>query len=224
MVMTQTARLYDLITSLGHKSTLDKGEVFQSTETGLEMSVIKKGYIKRYSIRNDGSLSIQSIYGPGHFFPLTIAYKVLLGQELYQGPETLHYETMTRATIYSLDSAILKEHVDADPSLYRDLFFVSGRRLHSNIQRLENNSLLLYYNQVAHQLLYFARTFGISKGTGVLIDLPLTQQDIADNLSTTRETASLSLRDLKKKGIIKTAPGKHIFIPSMEKLEAEAYA
>lgn len=218
-----TSRLYDLILK-GRKVTLKKGDVFQSSDTNLEMSLVQKGYVKRYMIRNDGSISVQSIYGPGYFFPLTIAYKVLYKSDLYDGPEVLHYEALTDAVIYSLDNLTFKEAVEADPMLYRDLLFVSGRRLHSNIQRLENLSLIGYYAQVAHQILYFANMFGTKKGNQVVIDIALTQQDIADVLSTTRETVSLSIKELKNKKLIKRGPRKRLIVLDLKGLETEAYS
>ncbi len=218
-----TSKLYDVI-SRGRRIVLKKGQVFQNSDTNLQMSVIKSGYIKRYIIRNDGSLGVQSIYGPGYFFPLTVAYKLLLEQDTYSGPEAVHYEAMTNAVIYSLDNETFKTEVSKDMSLYRSLFYVSGWRTHSNIQRLENMSLLVYYNRVAHQLLYFIELFGKKQGNGVIIDVPLTQQDLADILSSTRETVSLCIVELKKKRIIKSAHGKKILVLDIVKLKREAYA
>lgn len=212
------------VISKGRKTVLKKGDVFQSSDTKLEMSLVKEGFVKRYTIRNDGSLAIQSIYGPEYFFPLTIAYKILYQSNLYEGPEVLHYEALTDAVIYTIDNVAFKRAVEIDPSLYKDLFFVSGRRLHSNIQRLESQSLTNYYAQVAHQLLYFARSFGTSRGGQIVLDIPLTQQDIADILSTTRETVSLSIKELKNKKIIKSGARKRIIVLDMEKLQTEAYS
>lgn len=224
MNLLKTIKLYELVTTNGRKINLKKGEVFQSSDQELQFSVVQRGYVKRYMIRKDGSLGVQSIYGPGYFFPLTVVYKILLNQSTYSGPEVLHYAAMTDASVYAIDSQKLKTAVQNDPSLYTDLFYVSGRRIQSNIQRIENSSLQVYYNQVAHQLLFFGEIYGKKRGRETIIDLPLTQQDIADVLSTTRETASLSLRALRQKGLIKAGSGKHIIIPSMRRLSKEAYS
>lgn len=220
----KTKRLDDLVCP-GTEATLQKGEVFQTTDTNLLMSIVISGYVKRYSIRNDGSLAVQSIYGPNYYFPLTLAHKLLLNQEVYSGPEVFHYEAMTETVLRSIDSETFREAVDKDPLLYKDLLYVSGRRTHSNIQRLENMNLSTSYKRVAHQLAYFAEMFGTKqKGARITIDVPLTHQDIADVISSTRETVSLALAELKREKIIRSGPGKHIIVLDYDRLNETAYA
>src|SRR5690606_31993055 len=157
----------------------------------LHLSRIATGYIKRYSIRNDGSIAVQSIYGPGYYFPLTGAWKVTLGQNVYDGPEIFHYEAMTPTEVYSIDNKTFYDAAESNPLSYQALFFISGRKTHSNIQRLDNLHLSTSYIRVAHQLLYFAKMYDVKKnGNRVTIDVPLPHQDIADVLSSTREKVS----------------------------------
>ena len=75
---------------------------------------------------------------------------------------------------------------------------------------------------VAHQLLYFAKTYGDNSLFGLEITLPLTQQDIADILSLTRETVSQSISTLRKKGLVNT--DGHITIMDMDALEVIAFS
>jgi CRP/FNR family transcriptional regulator len=182
---------------------------------------VKKGYIKRYLIRKDGTLGVQSIYGPGYIFPLTIIFKILFDHVIQSEQEVYHYEAMTDTELYTIDNVTLMHNIHADPILYRDLLMVCGDRFASNIQRLENLSLHVFYKRVAHQLVFFAKYFGRKTPAGTLILIPLTQQDLADILSATRETVSLSVRQLTKKGLIKKSE-KNFVIPDVEALEEEA--
>jgi CRP/FNR family transcriptional regulator, cyclic AMP receptor protein len=220
-VKVDTARLTILIKG-GRYRRLPKGQMLQTTDTNQSVCLVKKGYIKRYIITNEGTTSIQGIYGPGYIFPLTYVYKKLFEQQLYSGPETIYYQAMTNVEIYNLDGDRLVEAAEADPAIYKELLSVAGRRFHSNIQQLENLSLKDYYHRVAHQLLYFAREFGVEVPEGVCIKLPLTHQDIADVLSTSRETVSICLGLLRSKKLIKT--GRQIIVPNMSNLRDEAYS
>ena len=206
----------------GKKSLYRKDQIVQSTDDTLLLRLITKGFIKRYLIANDGSLGVQSIYGPGDIFSLTYAFKILLNQSIYAGPEVYYYETMSDVELYTLDNEILHSKMKENPLLYKDFFSQAGRRLESNIHRLENLTLQNSYKRVAHQLAYLARDFGEKTSTGICINVPLTHLDIANVLSITRETVSISVAQLRSNGLIKT--GKKIVVPDLDKLEEEAHS
>ena len=184
--------------------------------------MVKTGFIKRYLITNSGGISIQSIYGPNDVFSLTFVFKLLFDKNIYGGPETYYYEALTKTSYYNLEGSLLQEAVSKDPLLYKDLLGVAGDRFNSNIQQLENISLSVYYKRVAHQLWYYANKFSERNGNVAHLTIPLTQQDLADVLSTTRETVSLCISDLKKKKLIKS--GRYIVINDIEGLRDEAFS
>lgn len=173
-------------------------------------------------ISNDGGIGTQIVYGAQDVFPLTLVYRVLLGQSLYVGPETYHYKAMTDCQVYTLGSSELIEGIRKNPNIYKELFSEAGYHLATSIQRIENTSMGSAHSRVAHILLFYAQIFGDKKLIGVQIRLPLTHQDIADTLNVTRETVSKSMIKLRKKGVIKTA-SKNIIVPDIDQLSQEAY-
>lgn len=195
-----------------------KGQIIYTFDDQNTFYLIKSGYIKRYLIANDGALGVQSIYGPGYFFPLTPVFSTLFDQNINRGAETYYYQTMTPVQIYCIENSVLAEKVKEYPLLYKDLLFESGRRLQSNIQQLENVSFRHADRRLAHQLVYFARQFGEKTDSGTKISLPLTQQDLADILSLTRETVSREMSKLKNKQLI--IPGQYIIVPDIDKLQS----
>lgn len=217
----QQSRLYRLATT-SQRRKVPKKYLLQTSEYRRSTMLVRSGYVKRYIISNDGSLGIQAIYGPGYLFPFSWVFKFLFNQEIYSGPEVIYYETMTECDLYLLPSDHIAESAQKDPLIYRDLLLFTGQRFRSNIQWLENRSLPSSYHRVAHQLLFFGEEFGVKENGATRIDVPLTQQDIADTLSATRETVSINISKLKKKKLIKV--NHSIIIPSLEKLRLEAYS
>jgi len=207
----------------GRNYKFKKGQILADTESSSSISLVTSGYVKRFQIMDDGSISIQSIYGPGKIFPITFVFKALLNQEIYSGREVFYYEAMTNGEIYKLSDEDLVKSVENDPSLYKDLLAVSGIRLHSNIHLLENMALRTFYNKLAHQLVFMAREFGKPSKSGIRIDVPLTHSDLASILGATRETVSNSIGELRDKHLIKTA-NKFITVLDINKLEDEAYS
>ncbi len=193
----------------------------QSTADRRVFNILRKGYVKRYLIANDGSYGVQVIYGPDDIFPITLAFSAIFARNINESPETYYYETMTDAELYTIDETTLKEAVEKNPALYKDLFGIGGMRLHSTLHGLENLTLSSSYHRVAHEILYLAKKFGEQKKNGTEIIVPLTHQDLADILSITRETVSTAMVQLRKNKLIIT--NKNIVVPDLEKLEAEAH-
>ncbi len=216
----QASRLHALLQT-GTRQSYSKGQVFQHSNDNQHLCLIVKGFVKRYTITNRGSLGVQVIYGQNDVFPLTHAFKLLLGQSIYKGQEVYYYETMSKVELCVLENTSLLDAVTSDSSLYRDLFAEAGHRLESNIQRLENLSLTSSYHQVAHQLHYFVSKYGTISQDGHHLEMPLTQQDMADILGASRETISTAMTKLRKAGLLEQSHG--ILVPNLEKLLEESY-
>ncbi len=206
----------------GRHYRIPKGQIIQSTEDRLVFNLIKSGYVKRYLISNDGALGVQVVYGPGDIFPITLALKLLVNQDLNPGPEVYYYEAMGDVELYTVEQSALAEAVEASPILYKDLLVICGKRLHSTLESLENLTLRSSYKRLAHELTYLAEAYGKKVSDGVQIEMQLTHQDLADILSLTRETISTNIIRLRKKKLIKT--GRRIVIADIEKLREEAFS
>jgi CRP-like cAMP-binding protein len=216
-----SASLQQLLFS-GRKRHFDKGDIILSSDEKHSISFLKEGFVKRYMIGADGSKGVQAIYGKGEIFPLTALFKKLLNRDIYRGPEVYYYEAMCPVVIYSLDESDLINAAHSNPLIYKYFLYQAGERLSSNIQKLENIAIKNSVKRVAHQLLYFAKNYGDNSLFGLEIMLPLTQQDIADVLSLTRETVSQSISVLRKKGLLTTEGG--IVIKDIDALENEAFS
>ena len=207
--------------SSGKQHQFPKGQVMHFADERMLLSVLNTGYVKRYSITDDGSQSIQSIYGPGDIFPLTPVFKALFNKDIYLGQEGFYYEAMTPVIMHSVDRETLVAGLVAEPAIYKDLLYVSGVRLSSNIQRLENMSLRVANRKVAHQLVHYANKFGKKNDKGITLQLPLTQQNLANILNLARETVTNCLIALQDKGIIES--DKHIVILDLDALKRASH-
>lgn len=204
----------------GNRLNFPKGQVVGTFDSKPAVYLLEAGYVKRYLITKEGNHGIQVIYGPNEFLPLTPIYRAIFNMDIYRGPETYYYETMTEATIYNISLAQLIEAAENNPVLYKDLLYAAGVRLNSYIQRLENMSLRASKMEIIYQLLYLADTFGKKIPEGVKIMVPLTHQTLAEILNLARETVTRRMALLEQKNLAQTS-GKHIVIPDLDRLRAE---
>lgn len=213
--------LHQLLLS-GKKQALPKGVIVHGFEDRTLVHLIRSGYVKRYMIQADGSRNIQVIYGPNDIVPLTPVYNAIFSLKIYRGPETYYYETMTDVGLYTISHETLMEAASKDPLIYKDLFHEAGVKLNSFIHRLEDASITGSHRRIAHLLAYLADIFGKrNKDGSITIDLPLTQQTVAEILSLARETVTHSIIRLREKGLLEVS-GKKFTIPDLEKLQREA--
>ncbi|MDB5185139.1 MAG: hypothetical protein JWN38_947 [Candidatus Saccharibacteria bacterium] len=201
------------------------GQVFYALDFKEELYIVQSGYVKRYSVNEDNIKVIESIYGPGYFFPLSTVYKKLLNFDLSQESSTYVYQAMTDLEIQGVSSDKLKVAVDKDPGLYADLFFEAGRRLEANINRLASNALRSDYKKVAHQLVYLGEEFGQvghrNVKTGLKILVPLEPVDMAEQLNIDIDTVDSIMAKLEQQKLI-VSKQNTIYIPDMDLLK-DAY-
>ena len=206
--------LYALLRSAKHHK-LPKGQVLHISSERMFLNMLASGYVKRYLLTEDGQESIQVIFGPHDPFPLTPVFAAAVDLAIYKGDEEIYYEAMTDVELYSISKAELIAALGSNESLYKDLFYVAGQRLESNIQRLENNSLRAVHRRLADVLVYYAKRFGKQTPNGIAIQLPLTQQILANILNVSRESVSINMTHLQERGLVHTEPHHMIVVPDV---------
>jgi CRP/FNR family transcriptional regulator, cyclic AMP receptor protein len=216
----RSPHLYTAI-SKGRLLRLSKRSVFYSSDKGSDIMFVVKGYVKRYGIRSDGCMGMQIIYGSQDIFSLTKTFRTLLDFDIYDGPETFYYETMSDAEIYSLPLSAIAEIADTDPVIYKELLTEAAHHLKACVNSIENVSLKSTYARVAHIIVFLMNTFGKDTSEGVQLEAPVKHQDIADMLGLARATVTLAIVKLRENGLILS--GTPLTVPDMERLVKEAY-
>lgn len=174
---------------------------------------LKDGFVKLSTVLANGNELIINIFKHGSFFPMFWA--------LGDVPNNYAIETMTDARLYKVSKAVLINYLQENPDISFDLL----RRIMRGVDGLlaSYNHLLVGESsvRVASALLIAAKRFGdeMSDGT-VIIRLKLTHQDVANLSGMSRETASVAIGNLAKRGVLKQEKGLFV-IKSMEELNLE---
>lgn len=206
----------------GQVEKFPAGQVFYALDFKEELYIVKHGYVKRYSVTAENNKVIESIYGPGYFFPLTPIFSKLWNFNLSQENNTYVYQAMTDLELEGISFAKLEGALKKDPGLYAGLLYESGRRLKANINRLASNALKNDYLKITHQLVYLAEEFGDVQAKGVKqsvkLTLPLTAEDMAEQLNISVEIAEAVMDKLVKQGLVEQSQNG-IFIPDINMLK-----
>jgi CRP-like cAMP-binding protein len=197
------------------KLNYKKGEVIiRADDEPAGVFYINDGYVRSYSITEDGRELTVNIFKPGSYFPLTWA--------IADVPNTYFYEAMTGLEVSKVAKEEVIKMVKADNELLYDLTKRLLIGLSGLVVRMEYLFMGSAYNKVASAVLLMARRFGKETDDGVLITLHFTHQDIASLAGITRETATLEIQNLEKNGLIKR--GVHTFVVcDIDRLRDESY-
>ncbi len=114
-------------------------------------------------------------------------------------------------------SLLLRTYPAVSYSIIRDL----SRRLHTVSDLVQSLAVDRVRQRIIRILLKLSNAIGRELENGILLDIPLTRQDLADMTGTTVETAIRVMSELRKNGLVCTEQGR-ILICDIETLHALA--
>lgn len=207
----QFAALVELFKS-GTKLTYRKGEyVIRPGEAPSSVYYIEEGLVKAYNISKYGEENLLIIRKEKEVFPLIW---VLTGSE-----REIIYQAMNPTVLWRIDRDKYLSFLHSHPGAMLPILDMVTEMYRIHSERLLN----LEYRTVRERLVSFLITmsgrFGKETEDGLVIDVPLRQQDIASSINASRETASRALSTLEKKGLISTKQF-YITLKDIEALEA----
>ena len=190
---------------------LKKGEVlFRKGGEGNALYIIKEGSIKISLPSRDGSEVILAIFSKGDFLG-----EMALLDGMPRSADAVALEPSEVLVLNRSDFlALLKDNEKAMKSILCSL----SLRLRKTDQLLEDTHFLNVSARFAKKLVELAETFGREKGNAIVIDLNLTQSDLAGMVGTSRESINKELKKLREKGLVRTENNR-IVIPDPDRLK-----
>jgi CRP/FNR family transcriptional regulator len=163
--------------------------------------VIKKGVVKTYNVSGQGIEQLIAFETELNAFPFTWIWG--------KAPSSLYYyEALSDCEVYCVPRDRYIKFMSSDNELMTNEL---KRHAHNDVgHTLRLNALLNLKarDKLIHTLHYLAQAYGRPlDGSIVQINLRLTQQDFANLVGITRETAATELNKLKKTGAIFYSPG-----------------
>jgi CRP-like cAMP-binding protein len=173
------------------------GESIQvAGEPASRISVVAAGLVKVSRPTPDGQDVLLDFLGPGeHFGSLAV-----LGSTVYPEDVVAH----TSCCILFTTAQSFQEILRAYPPVAVASLEIVAARLRDAQSTIEQLSAYPVEHRVASALLHLAKRRGKPQGTEVLIEMPLSRQDIADMTGAKVETVSRVMSDFRRAGIIES--------------------
>jgi CRP-like cAMP-binding protein len=171
--------------------------------------VIEDGRAKISAITDDGRELVLAFSGPGD----------LLGElsALGGSPRVAMVRALEPLRALAIASAEFEAFLDAHPRVALVILRVVIARLRSADQQQIEFAAYQTVTRVARRLLELSERYGEPSGGGILITLPISQEELAGWAGGSREAISKALRDLRAAGLIETRR-RHIVVLDGEQL------
>ncbi|MEK6545065.1 MAG: Crp/Fnr family transcriptional regulator [Nitrospinota bacterium] len=185
---------------LSEKTYKDGEIIFHKDDPGSSLFILKSGLVKISINDKKGNEYILKIMYPFDFF----------------GEMALLDGQSRSATVTSLEIStaliIKREHfislIEKHPQIALSIMAVLSRRLRKTDEKIGNLRFADAYGKVAEIILDIADESGIRNKSGIVLNLKLSRQGLADFAGVSRETVTRILNEFKKSGCIKMEKGK----------------
>jgi CRP-like cAMP-binding protein len=179
----------------GAKHRAHKGQILVSPdEQPSGVYYLQTGYVKTYDITAQGDKRFIALTRRDEIFPL---YWALDGDQIF-----FFYESMCDIEFSILPRKLYRELVEADSELMTAQLNEVLLAFRTLQQRLKNLGLSTSREKLAYHLLFLGERWGTTVEAGLMIDPPITYQDLSDSLNVTRETINRVIREFMKQGIV----------------------
>lgn len=192
-----------------------KGNViFVQGEQGERCFVIVEGAVKISAYHSDGREAVLAVLGPGDVFG-----ELSLFDHAVRSADATAIEN---TELLSLDTKALTDVIAAHPEVGVTLLQVLGRRLRHTNEALQDIAFFDVPGRVARRIADLAKTHGQNTEDGVLIDLPLSQESLAQMVGATRESVNKALATLRRRGLVSRV-GRRYLVADIDRLRSRAH-
>lgn len=179
-----------------------KEDIFTEGDAPEWFYIVTTGKIKITKISHDGKEIILEIISPNDIFGGVAV--------LRNFPYPANAVAMEDSEVVKISRKNLMRLVDRFPNLMYIIALQLGDRMKSSYDSLKNIALDRVEARIAALLLKLSNKVGLETDEGLVIDMRLTKQDVADMVGTTVETSIRTFSKFKKQGLVADSDGKII--------------
>ena len=170
---------------------------------------IEKGRVRLTRLSSEGKTVILALLGPGD----------LIGEAAWEtGEHDSYAETLEESRIYQIGREAFQSFIRENPEFGLRLIQIIGGRLKQAQSRIEDLVFRQVPSRVARLLVNLAESHGKVTPNGIRVEFPLTHQEIADLVGSSRVTVTQILNKFRSSHWIEIE-SKRVTIHNMDALE-----
>jgi CRP/FNR family transcriptional regulator, cyclic AMP receptor protein len=193
--------------------TVSAGSVlFTTGEVCRGLYVIESGRVRIYRIDPSGREQVLHMEGPGR----PVAELPIFDG----GPYPASAVTIDDSTLVFLPREAFEFLYRSQPDIAQAVIRALGRRLRHLVHLTETLAFRDVAARLAMLLVGYAERAGSTTAAGIEIQLDRTQEELAHEIGTARESVSRAMKQLRRKGLIEPLQRNRLLIPDVQRLRA----
>ncbi len=173
-----------------------KDTIFTPGDPDDQLYFLLAGTVRLYKIYGDYKEATTALLKDGGVFG-----KLNLVEGRWQD---VFAQAVTESRVAGIQKTSLERAIKSDPAFALKLFSSLSERLRQSDEVIESLLHREVSTRLATLLINLAERFGENNGVGVLIDVRLTHQDLANMIASTREAVSKVMSEFQREGVIES--------------------
>jgi CRP/FNR family transcriptional regulator len=181
-----------------------KDIIFTPGDRDDQLYFLLSGTVRLYKIYGDYKEATTALLKEGGIFG-----KLSLVEGRWQD---VFAETVTEARVASIQKSAIERVIKSRPDFALKLFSSFSERLRQSDEVIESLLHREVATRLATLLINLADRFGTGNGTGTILDVRLTHQDLANMIASTREAVSKVMSEFQRDGYIEVRSRKIVIL------------
>lgn len=173
-----------------------KEYIFQASLTHNTIYIVLRGRVKLFRLAASGHECIQWFCFPGEIFGLS--------ENADDDGNGLYAQSLAPTDVYAITKNQFNRLLATSPTLALPVIEQLTQRVRTLGDRLLHIACDDAYARLLNVLQRLGSMYGTRQRSDIVLDIPLTHQDIADMIGVCRQTVSTLIARLKRQGIIST--------------------
>ena len=189
--------------------------LFHQDMPGMMLYMLSEGHVRLYSIGHTAQEFTYYICGPGEVFG-----ELSLLDDGYHSATCM---TMTPIKTWLLFKDQLADILQKYPLVSLRLLGILANRIRNTTRKAEAMAFQDVQGRLAYEILNLARKYGIQTEEGIMISVPLNQNDLASMVGATRESVNKALSLLRTQNMIRLSGSSVVMMdrPGLERMLRE---
>lgn len=190
-----------------------KETILRAEDSPQGVYYLAEGYVRMYMLTSDGAELTLNIFKPGNIFPLAWAFE--------QIPNEYFFETMSECAVFRSPVENFLDFIKSEGSILFELARSLANKLERVHKRIQYLTMGDSSTKVINVFLMLGRRVGEVNKNVLIINIPVTHQDIANLSGLTRETVGIEIKKLRKRGLISMKNRLYI-LKDLDELQGKA--
>ncbi|MBL0387587.1 Crp/Fnr family transcriptional regulator [Tumebacillus sp. ITR2] len=189
---------------LVRRSFAEKTGLFLQGESLQTVYFIVSGKVKIYRNDESGREQVVTVLQEGDMFPHVGFFST--------GVYPAHAVMIESGEMFTLSTERFRHLIESTPSLCLKLLAVIEHKYMELQSRLSEMVMHDTHGRLVLMLIRLSRLHGEPLEARTRLNIPITNQELANMIGTSRETVNRTLNQLKRDGAVETAPDLHLIL------------